>query len=469
MPSDNHATSGAHFNLPIGATFLNKYQVIQVAGSGNFARVYECLNVHTKERVAVKILKKGYERDADFECDVLRGVSRSDPHDEEGVVKLIERAEHMGLAVIVFKLKGSPLVKSRMPFADRELKEVVRDVAGGLAFLHFRVKAVHTDLKPENILAETQSGMSGRKWCICDLGSASFYKEGQLDRDLITTRPYRAPEVVLNRGWSFPSDAWSLGCILYELRTGRKLFDCHDDSTHLRLIEERLGPMPAALRPASSRSLGVSQSSTSRLVHNEFRSEPEFLSLLSGLLELDPSKRMRCDAVLSHPFLAGSSTAVPASKPLSLDTMMRTHAMVNDENAGPAKKPMTSSSAYGSHFAVPSNLLRAATSSLVSGPLASSKARKPFSLDDYSDAIQMKDSADAHRKMPATSLSAPASPNRFGSSGRSAVNMYSASYPAYSNSNPSSPRQSNSRPLISPAASTSNQNSMPLSYRLTYL
>ncbi len=63
------------------------------------------------------------------------------------------------------------------------------------------------------------------------------------------TRQYRAPEVILDAGYSTPCDMWSLACMLFELATGAYLFDprtsrsrCRD-AHHLALITERLGPL----------------------------------------------------------------------------------------------------------------------------------------------------------------------------------------------------------------------------------
>lgn len=479
---DNHATSGSHFNLSVGTVFLSKYQVIQVAGTGNFAKVYECVNVHTKERVAVKVLKKGYERDADFECDVLKGIARCDPNDEEGVVKLVERTVYQNLAVIVFKLKGAPLRNARLPMSESDIKQVVQDVGDALSFLHFRVKAVHTDLKPENILAELHGS---RKWALCDLGSASFYKDGQLDRDLITTRPYRAPEVVLNRGWCFPSDTWSLGCILYELRTGKKLFDCHTDADHLRMMEDRLGTIPSHLRGASRVAQNFA-SRPARTVADEFRHEPEFLSLLMSLLDYDPTKRIRCDAIRSHPYMAASSSR-PSSVPstptssapssardshVKLDMMMR-GLSTNDENAhgkkpfphplaAPPQAPFTfgpSASANGATVRPPLNNYTTTSSAAYgskghlgpfTAPLAAMVAAKRRSADIYADDIPM---SERPATRPYASNSAPASasnsPVRLGS--HSAHNSPRLVSPAY----------------VAPGAAPGA--SRPLSYRLTYL
>ena len=61
--------------------------------------------------------------------------------------------------------------------------------------------------------------------CLIDFGSVSTSTSPK--RGLITTRTYRAPEVILDLGWSLPCDMWSLGCMAYELGCGRPLFQTH--------------------------------------------------------------------------------------------------------------------------------------------------------------------------------------------------------------------------------------------------
>lgn len=53
---------------------------------------------------------------------------------------------------------------------------------------------------------------------VIDFGSATF--EDQHHSSVVSTRHYRAPEVILNLGWSFQCDMWSVGCIIVELLTG---------------------------------------------------------------------------------------------------------------------------------------------------------------------------------------------------------------------------------------------------------
>lgn len=57
---------------------------------------------------------------------------------------------------------------------------------------------------------------------LIDFGSATF--DEQYHSTIVSTRHYRAPEVILGLGWTFPCDIWSCGCILLELATGDALF-----------------------------------------------------------------------------------------------------------------------------------------------------------------------------------------------------------------------------------------------------
>jgi len=123
------------------------------------------------------------------------------------------------------------------------------------------LKLIHTDLKPENTLFVSSDivkipykGLEKSSQEICnrlpkssaikliDFGSTTF--EGEDHTSVISTRHYRAPEVILGLGWSYPSDIWSVGCILVELCLGKTLFQTHENLEHLAMMERVLGPLP---------------------------------------------------------------------------------------------------------------------------------------------------------------------------------------------------------------------------------
>jgi dual-specificity kinase len=123
---------------------------------------------------------------------------------------------------------------------------------------------IHTDLKPENILlvsngyqtftynkaipsSSTAAQRTARQRRVLldteirliDFGSATFNDE--YHSTVVSTRHYRAPEIILQLGWSYPCDIWSVGCILVEFFTGDALFQTHDNLEHLAMMESVCG------------------------------------------------------------------------------------------------------------------------------------------------------------------------------------------------------------------------------------
>lgn len=69
---------------------------------------------------------------------------------------------------------------------------------------------------------------------LIDFGSTTFDDEHH--STIVSTRHYRAPEVILQLGWSHPCDVWSIGCIIFELYTGFTLFQVRLHSTESIII-----------------------------------------------------------------------------------------------------------------------------------------------------------------------------------------------------------------------------------------
>jgi len=145
------------------------------------------------------------------------------------------------------------------PFDLHHVQTFARQLLETVAFLH-GIGLIHTDLKPENILLPTHryvkvpAGKGSRRGTrvpeesdifLIDFGSATFDDEHH--SKIVSTRHYRAPEVILGLGWSFPCDIWSVGCILVELVTGEALFKTHDNLEHLAMMQRVLGEIPAKL------------------------------------------------------------------------------------------------------------------------------------------------------------------------------------------------------------------------------
>lgn len=75
---------------------------------------------------------------------------------------------------------------------------------------------------------------------LCDFGSAMFSGDNEITPYLVS-RFYRAPEVILGLPYDHPMDMWSIGCVLYELFTGRILFPGRTNNDMLKLMMEVKG------------------------------------------------------------------------------------------------------------------------------------------------------------------------------------------------------------------------------------
>uniref|UniRef100_A0A0D9XZ46 Protein kinase domain-containing protein n=1 Tax=Leersia perrieri TaxID=77586 RepID=A0A0D9XZ46_9ORYZ len=144
---------------------------------------------------------------------------------------------------------------------------------------------------------------------------------------VVSTRHYRAPEVILGLGWSYPCDIWSVGCILVELCTGEALFQTHENLEHLAMMERVFGPLPYHMLKRADRHsekyirkgrLNWPEGCASRdsmkavmklprlqnlVMQNVDHSGGEFIDLLQGLLRYDPASRLTAQEALRHPFL----------------------------------------------------------------------------------------------------------------------------------------------------------------------
>jgi dual-specificity kinase len=99
---------------------------------------------------------------------------------------------------------------------------------------------------------------------LIDFGSATF--DDEYHSSVVSTRHYRAPEIILQLGWSFPCDIWSIGCILVEFFTGDALFQTHDNLEHLAMMEAVCGgKMDAKLvKQVTSSGRGANANSASK-------------------------------------------------------------------------------------------------------------------------------------------------------------------------------------------------------------
>jgi len=338
-----------HYMFKLGENLTPRYKILSKMGEGTFGQVLECWDRKSKDLVAIKIVRglKKYREAAMIEVDVLRAVGK---YDRNGTrcVQMREWFDYRNHTCIVFEKLGPSLYdflrkNKYSPFPIDLVREVGRQLLESVAYMH-ELKLVHTDLKPENILFVSSDyvkvpdckGVKGSPddfkrlpkssaIKLIDFGSTTF--EDQDHTSVISTRHYRAPEVILGLGWNYPCDIWSVGCILVELCSGETLFQTHENLEHLAMMERVLGPLPHHMIKKSDRRyvkyfrhgtrLNWPEGASSRESIRAVRKLPKlrdlimqhadhsaglFIDLLQGLLKFEPSERLEASEALRHPF-----------------------------------------------------------------------------------------------------------------------------------------------------------------------
>ncbi|KAK4788322.1 hypothetical protein SAY86_019641 [Trapa natans] len=266
-----------HYMFAVGDNLTPRYKISRKIGEGTFGQVLECWDREAKETVAIKVVRsiKKYRESAMVEIDVLQLLSR---HDKSGshCVKIRNWFDYRNHICIVLEMLGPSLYdflrkNSYRPLPVDLVRELGRQLLECVAFMH-NLNLIHTDLKPENILSSDYVKVPDYKVSSRSPREGTYYKRlpksinikvidfGSMANGLrkhnyiVSTRHYRAPEVILGLGWSYACDLWSVGCILVELCSGEALFQTHENLEHLAMMERVLGPLPPHVLKRADRS-----------------------------------------------------------------------------------------------------------------------------------------------------------------------------------------------------------------------
>ena len=272
-PSSNSSLDDdmvGHYPAILGQSVIaDRYEIQSELGTGTFGKVFNCHDRKHRDKVALKIVRslKRYVESAHIEASVLNRVYDQQKRDrKEYCVKMFSQfplGEHYCMVFETLGISVYDLVK-RNEYTGLPLyhvREIARQLFQAMDFLE-SMKLIHTDLKLENILFQNTDILQqhtvtkGDRQCrivipqnikvkLIDFGGATFDNEHK--STIVNTRQYRGPEVTLEAGWSFPSDIWSVGCIVAEIYAGELFFNTHDDLEHLALMEQSVGLFPYSL------------------------------------------------------------------------------------------------------------------------------------------------------------------------------------------------------------------------------
>jgi eukaryotic-like serine/threonine-protein kinase len=254
----------AVFALTQGSLLAQRYEILRLVGHGGMGRVYEAQDRVLEERVAIKVLRPQFAREPDMARRFLSEVRLARRITHPNVCRLHEYGESDGIRYLCMELVDGVNLKDvlrtrRLP--EAEAYTVSEAAAEGLAAVHAQ-DVIHRDFKTANIMVDTRGQVKVMDFGIAkELGSESTGIS--MAGHVLGTPEYMSPEHAQGGRLDFRSDIYALGCVVFEIFTGRTIFSGGNPIETLRrhlydplpLGEEAAPALPEALRPVLERAL----------------------------------------------------------------------------------------------------------------------------------------------------------------------------------------------------------------------
>jgi serine/threonine-protein kinase len=231
--------------VPPNRLFADRYQLHEELGQGGMAHVYRATDRRYGTTVALKLLRREFAGSV-MARRFAREVRIASELTHPNILPVLDAGELQGIPFYVMPIvEGMTLegvIRDVRVMAINQALRIAGDVADALAYAHGH-DVIHRDIKPSNIL------LSEGRALVADFGIArhvSIDASGKLTDSgiAIGTAPYMSPEQARAGAVDGRSDQYALGCMLFEMLTGRPPYG--SAATQRTLDRHANDPIPSA-------------------------------------------------------------------------------------------------------------------------------------------------------------------------------------------------------------------------------
>ena len=235
-------------NHYIGQLLDDRYEILEVIGTGGMAIVYKALDHRLNRQVAIKILKDEFSGDDEFRRRFRAEGEAVAMLSHPNIVQVYDVSSSDDANYLVMELIDGISLKQYMEVKGvlnwKETLHFAMQIAKGLEHAHSR-GIVHRDIKPHNIMVLKDGSVK-----VMDFGIARVMsKSNTLTKEALGSVHYISPEQAKGGYTDSRSDIYSLSVVMYEMMTGRPPFD--GESPVAVAIQHINGgaPKPSSLNP----------------------------------------------------------------------------------------------------------------------------------------------------------------------------------------------------------------------------